>query len=422
MSNRSIFDILKLNSSIPEDVEVIDREYRAVDIDKVVIDENVYTNYGAYSFIWEKTYVKSPQRSSGGVVYLNSHSTFLTGHFVIDFSVISIDDYRSIMKQHYEKNEFIVKCYDPIYNKTIKLKMYFATEEMAKLYTINKRIWNKDQWEDWIMLAGIQDYKLEMISTNADLDLVGVTYHFNPPADTGLLDQTQGEESVYVGEEIIIGSNSDYQLETFGTKYKFSKWNTQPDGSGVNYMDGYAYTINTDLVLYAQWESQENHILTYNYGLADPSIIEWATTPITNKTVVSGQSIGELPSFENPYVTIDDTKYYPYHSGKWYKLPVKTPNINDFEVSDNDLYWGNRDSSIYLLFDTYAYFLNLYIDGVLYQRLYAKYNSTIAFPELVKSGYTFDGWYTTPDYQEDTKFSGNMPPYNLDLYARWIKQ
>ena len=108
-NRRNLIDILKLDPNIPEDFEIIDKEYRAVDIEKVVIGGNTYTNYGAYSYILEKTYVKSPSRSaSGSIGNLNSYATFLTGHLVIDFSIISIDDYRAIMRQHYEQNENVV--------------------------------------------------------------------------------------------------------------------------------------------------------------------------------------------------------------------------------------------------------------------------------------------------------------------------
>ena len=167
-NRRSIIDIINLNPNNMDDLKALDNDYRAVDIDKVKIDGNTFTNYGAYSFIWEKTYIQSPSRAGDGSIRdLNAHATFLTGHLIIDFSVISIDDYRALMQLHYSKNEFTVECYDPIYNKKVKLNMYFATEEMAKLHIINRKIWNNDEWQDWLILAGARDYQLEMISTNS---------------------------------------------------------------------------------------------------------------------------------------------------------------------------------------------------------------------------------------------------------------
>lgn len=403
-------------------MQIIHTEYRAVNIDKIKINGNTYTNYGAYSFIWEKSYFTSPTRSGRGVIgNLNSYSTFLVGHFTIDFSIISIDDYRSIMRQHYEQNEFVVECYDPIYNEYIKLKMYFATEEMAKLFIVNKKIQNKTEWENWLMVVGVQDYKLEMISTNNDLDLVSVVYHLNPPTDTGYLDQTIGENDVYKGEDLLIGGASDFQTETFGGAYKFTKWNTSPNGGDLgNYMDGYAYTINNDLVLYAQWESATDHLLTFNYGLADPVINESANTYETNRVVVQGKSIGLLPIPETPTVKIDNTIYYPYKNGAWYKTPTKAPN--SVPISSNELYWLDRDSTIYLLYDTETYSITYFVDGELHSTESAvEYKTLIPLPQLVKSGFTFDGWYTTSDFKDGTKASGTMPPYPLTLYARWVE-
>ena len=418
---RSIYEILSLDS------EQAYNEYRAIDIDKVVIDENVFTNYGAYSFIWEKTFVKQPQRSaSGSIGNLNSYATFLTPHLILDFSVMSIDDYRAIMRMHYEKNEFIVKCYDPIYNETITVKMYFGTEEMAKLHTISRvRLAENGVWEDWVELAAVNEYKVELIGTNNAIDTISVIYHKNPPITTGEADSTIGEEDIYIGEEIVIGASaSAITSETFNGLYKFKHWNTTSELSDKNvYVDGQAYTINNDLVLYAQWDSATSHILSYNYGLGDPDINEESYTYITNRTVVQGQSIGVLPDVPIPKVKYTrngvENTYTPYYNGKWYKTPVKASN--SVPISNNALYWLNRDSTIYLLYDVMSYTLKLYIDGKLYQTNSIGYNTPINLPSLVQSGKTFDGWYSTPDFVEGSKvLSNSMPPFDLTLYARWV--
>ena len=79
----SLYDILALNPNIPQDWEVIKREYLAVDMDKVVIDGDTFTNYGDFQFVWEKSYVKEPERSGKGVIdNLNAYATFITPHFI----------------------------------------------------------------------------------------------------------------------------------------------------------------------------------------------------------------------------------------------------------------------------------------------------------------------------------------------------
>ena len=88
-NRRNVIDILSLNHNIPEDWEIIEKEYKAVDIDKLKIDGNTYTNYGAYAFIWEISYVKPPERSANGAISnLNSYAVIITGHLIIDYSII----------------------------------------------------------------------------------------------------------------------------------------------------------------------------------------------------------------------------------------------------------------------------------------------------------------------------------------------
>jgi uncharacterized repeat protein (TIGR02543 family) len=422
----SVYDILALDPNKSADWKIIDKKYRAVDIEKVIIDGDTFTNYGDFQFVWEKSYVKSPSRSNAGVIdNLNSYATFVTPHLILNFSIMSIDDYRAIMRKDLERNEFIVECYDPIYNKRITVKMYFATPQMAKLYTIAKTRMNGSEWEDFVEIVGVHGYTVELIGTNADLDKVSVIYHLNPPADTGYADQTFGEDDVYQGEDIVIGgSASNFVAETFGGIYKFAKWNTSASGGEQgNYINDYSYTINSDLELYAQWDKLEEKTLTFNYGLADPSINESTYTYETSRKVVQGKSIGTLPTAQTPTVKAKDlngneTTYTPYTNGAWYKTPIKIPN--SVAVKNGDLYWLNRDSTIYLLYDVSKYLLNLYLDGSLYQTNSVEYNTPMNLPLLVKSGYTFDGWYYTADFQNGTKVSGLMPPYALTLYARWV--
>jgi uncharacterized repeat protein (TIGR02543 family) len=432
MSNRSIFEILSLNPNIQKDWNVIKNEYIPVDIHKVVIDGDVFTNYGGFQFIWEKSYIEEPKRSARGTLgNLNSQATFVTPHLILDFSIMSIDDYRAIIKKDLEKNEFVVECYDPIYNKKIKVKMYFSTLQMAKLFTINKIRFNGEKWEEFLELAGVHDYTVEMVGTNNELDLVSVIYHLNPPSTLGISDKTVGDQDVYAGEEIIIGGASDFQTETFGGWYKFKKWNTSPDGGLTgNYIDGYAYTINTDLVLYAQWQATEEHILTFNYGLSDPVLNNEEYEYENNRLVFNGASIGVLPTPKLPTVEYEDingnkVKTTPYTNGEWWKVPQKVTKVDEngnnisetLKVFNNESFWANRDTTIYWLMDTLKYHLVLMVDDKKFLDTNVGYNENMNLPQIVKEGYTFDGWYTSTD----RKINGKMPPMDLTLYAKWIK-
>ena len=429
-SRNSVYDILQ-RVNTDNYINSPHRDYEAVDIDKVVIGGNTFKNYGAYQFIWEKSFIKSPERSANGTIdNLNSYATFLTPHLILDFSVMSIDDYRQIMQLHYSANEFIVECYDTIYNRKIKVKMYFATEEMAKLHTISQhRLLKNGKWEDWVDLVGVSEYKVELIGTNNNIDRISVIYHLNPPSDIGYTDQTVGDYDVYNGEEIIVGNGaSSITQEVFDGRYKFSHWSTTPTPpkGADTYINGNVYRINqgddeSTIHFYAQWTPTTEHILSYNYGIADAVIDEEKYQYLTSKSVSYGSGIGSLPTV--PVVKIKhknkegaEIDYEPYYNGAWYKTPVKS--TNSVAVTDGELFWVNRDATIYLLYDTYKYPLRLFVDDEPFSESRIEYNGATNLPTLVKKDYNFDGWYR----ENGEKFSGNMPPYDINLYARWTKK
>ena len=391
------------------------------DIAKVEIDGNTFTGYKTFSFIREKSYVKSPERSSSGVIEnLNSYSSFLTPHFTIDFSLMSIEDYRRLMELIYSKNEFIVKCFDVVGNKVATEKMYFATEEMPKLWAIARAL----NGEEWVELLGVQDYTVEMIGTNASFDYVSVVYHSNPPEGSGLTDTTEAEDDVYKGEELIVGQNSSFQNNP-PQGYKFAYW---VDDKGTTYLDGYAYTINHDIVLYAVWESTDKHTLVFNYGLSTTAIDNETKKFINSRIVTKGKSIDILPAIESsPEVVYENEKYYPYYNGEWWKTTTKAKKVDEYgnditdtlKVKDNDLYWLDYDTTIYALYDKQEYEVKYYIDNEEYDLVKVKYGETVFLPKLVRDGYTFKGWYGNDTFTKEPPTT--MPPFPINLYATWEK-
>ena len=199
--------------------------YTAHGIEKVIIDGNEFTDYGAFSFLWEKTYVKSPVRSGSGVIgNLDSYATFVTPHLKIDFSMMSIDSYRTMMNLIYNKNEFLVTCYDVVNDALTTNRMYFSTEEMPKLWTIGQML----NGESWTELLGVQDYTVEMIGTNVRVDLVKVQYY------DWYLNTTPIYEEDGVPLQILkVGNGVDLSaLQRTGFYFK-GAWSLQPNGSGV---------------------------------------------------------------------------------------------------------------------------------------------------------------------------------------------
>ena len=403
------------------------KEYEAVGIEEVIINGNRFKNYGQYRFIWEKSYDISPERSKGGSMgNINSIPTFLVAHLIMDFSVMSIDDYRKIMILHYGANEFTVECYDPIYNRKITVKMYFATEEMAKLYTIaQNRLLPNGQWEEWVDLVGVTEYAVELIGTNNDLDLVSVKYEYsikdengNPiyVAPNGSPMPDQYEEDIYLGEEIVVGSNSTFPNTPPSNSLKFKHW---VDDGGLIYTNGSVVTVNAPLTLYAVWETSATKTLTFNYGLSDEdyTVTNGIREPISNREVQFGQSIGILPTLTvEPTETYNGEKIPVYENGAWYRTPSKTT-----EVTDNEVYWIDRDTTIYALYDKKKFWVTYHTGApdITIPTQNVAYDEIVYTPTLYRDGYTFKGWYTDGEWENAFNDNDRMPPKNLDLYARW---
>lgn len=245
------------------------RQYKAVGIERVIIDGNIFTDYGAFSYIEEKSYVKSPIRSASGTIEnLDSYAWFLTPHLKIDFGLMSIDSYRTLMNLIYSKNEFMVSCYDVVKNALVHHKMYFATEEMPKLWTIVDALNGN---ENAVMLLGVQDYTVEMIGTNSGVSTVSITYSLNPPIswsdDTTTVVNIPRNIAYPVGDNAIIEvtdpNDSTKKVPTrisnitFGDKYKFSYWCVNSNGTGIQYKDDQAVRFTSATVLYAIWEKSD---------------------------------------------------------------------------------------------------------------------------------------------------------------------
>lgn len=250
-------------------------------IHRVLIDGNEFTDYSAFSFIWEKTYVKSPVRSGDGSIgNLNSYPSFITPHLKIDFSMISIDDYRRLMKLMYSKNEFKVTCYDVVYDTEVTNNMYFSTEEMPKLWAIARAL-NSDDF--CVELLGVQDFTIELVGTNTKVPTSSVTFYVNAPREislTGYEDNPSltveipsniaipiGEYAIFTkkikekvtenGQEVEKDKEITVRLadETFGDTHQMIGWKDLK--SGLKYMDDDAYLIRQDTNLYALWQRLE---------------------------------------------------------------------------------------------------------------------------------------------------------------------
>lgn len=146
------------------------KNYIATGIGGYSVDGVEYAGYGEYTFTWEKTLSKTPERAlDGNMGNLDTFSSFVVPRMKVDYSLMTITDYRRLMKQYLNKNtetnkfenknHFTVTCYDPIYDETITADMYMATPAEPKFYT-------RTEEDGTVELLGVRDYTVEFIGTN----------------------------------------------------------------------------------------------------------------------------------------------------------------------------------------------------------------------------------------------------------------
>lgn len=384
------------------------------ELSEVIIDGNRISGYFEYSFFHAKTMTKSPERTmSGSMPQINSIPFVLTPRLRIKFSLMPIETYRTIMKLIYAKNEFTIQCYDEIYDRVITFKAYFDTEDFPELFMYG------------LKLLGAMNYEIILNGTNNEIDKANVTYHLNPPLSTGVSDMTFGSDDISLNTEFVVGEGCDFQTETFNGKYKFSKWNEKPDGTGFAYVDGNVYTLNKSLTLYAQWEASTSYMLAFNYGLGETAL-DSTNTPIYSRSVTYGGTYGgtagSLPNTEAQKVTYNGQEYTPYVRRGWYQTPTIGEGSTEITADTKYLIGGN--STIYQIFEPLDYTITFNSNGGNYtpNPTTQKYGTFIYEPSApTKSGFTFDGWYTTNNFAVGSKFTFNtMPPLNITLYAKWV--
>lgn len=133
-------------------------------------DNDKFSNYGTYSFVWQKTLKESPSRmDNGGLPQLRNIPSFITGNLKINFDLISIDDYRRLMKLIYNVKEhcYKVKTYDIVYDRMVIIEMYIQPEEMPTIYAISDGLQQGNN-DDIIDLIGVRSHVIQLVGTGND--------------------------------------------------------------------------------------------------------------------------------------------------------------------------------------------------------------------------------------------------------------
>jgi uncharacterized repeat protein (TIGR02543 family) len=235
----------------------------------------------------------------------------------------------------------------------------------------------------------------------------------------------QYEEDIYLGEEIVVGSNSTFPTTPPSNAYQFSHWTMLSQKPNGEYevlgerSNGLVMTINAPTIFRAEWKPTSTRTLSFNYGLSDEdfTVTNGIREPILNKEVQFGQVIDFLPRLTvEPTVVYNGEKIPVYHNGAWYRTPSKNTKV---EVGQT--YWIDRDTIIYALYDKKLFSVTYHTNApdITIPTQSVAYDEIVYAPTLYREGYTFKGWYTDSEFKN--AFNGEMPPKNLNLYARWEK-
>ena len=417
----TMYDILK-NSL------VVRRErYGTTAISHIVIDGNKFGGYKTFSSFWEKTYVKQPERSASGVIdNLNSYATFVTFHLKVDFAMMSIDDYRRLYNLMLDRNEFTVTAYNVLDNSTPHTcKMYFAPDQMPKLYAVARKL--QGQGDKYIEVLGVQDYTIELIGTNASMDKVEIRYY---DENDNLI--ANSVKSVDKGVETIV--NYDYTP----TNGRFDgKWQKN-DVEGAFVFNGSVITPTDNVKLKAVVEPTNQYTLLMDYGVGIKPIPQDSTKQVDSFTIQYDTTLGSAISNANitlsngtklafpssgtgvPDITYNGKKYsgsQAYEFSGWYW----TTEVNSgTQVNANTIYNYQLNRTIHQIYTPKNYRIDFTTNdtAITLLPITAKYNEKVVVPKLNKSGRNFKGWYWK-DGETEVGFNGTMPPFNLDLYAKW---
>ena len=386
--------------------------YETRQLDRVTIDGNELQGYFEYSYMDEKSYVKSPIRSSSGAIEnLNSYASFLTPRLVIRYNYMHIEDYRTLMKLIRSKNEFVVECYDIVLDKRVTHKMYFAPANMPSIH------------QRYLEVLGVKDYTVELIGTNASLDTIEVRYY---DYNNSLI--AEATQYLTKGTEVLIGYNF-----VAPTGYRFDGiWKS----GDANFRNGEVIRLSEDLELVAQLTPTDEYTLTFDYG--NGNVLYSQTTGAVNAIkIVEGQSIGEAINSANitlndgtkfafpaygtgaKTVKIDDKTYTPYEFKGWYWT---TEIASGSQVTQSTIFDYTTNRTLHQIYSPISYTVTFVTNNVSisFDTIDISYGASVSLPIPNISGYTFEGWYLDASLTKAFSSGSIMPPYNITLYGKWV--
>jgi hypothetical protein len=254
------------------------------------LDGVTFKGYKAYSFFYEITLLKQPERTQSGVIDLSTHAYFLTPHLKIDYSLMPYPMFCKLRQMMTQKLTFNLTCFDTDNHTVVEnVEVYFAPDSFPKFATMARRLSeptaetvNSDnpiyEVNKYIEILGVRDYTIELIGTNRDVATNEVTYVLNKPSgissiydnyadsvirnypanstikmgarafiDTGKKDAL-GNAVVELISSLVFFENPD---DENSKKWEFVEWK---DTNDYTYIDGNEYFIKGNKTYDACWK------------------------------------------------------------------------------------------------------------------------------------------------------------------------
>ena len=214
---------------------------------------------------------------------------------------------------------------------------------------------------------------------------------------------------------------ADQKIEYIGIPkrdgYAFLGWECSADEKLYPYSPS-NMKLTQDTVLTAKW-TENTHTITlhaiggYMYDNIAKKYLEEKKVLVPHGKLPNGNIIGSA------------TNDRGNSTMKWATTPDGSPiNLNQYEFTcDMDLYAIWQDKwQISLIMNGGCYSSSNINDCYSTSVVRGEAMSYPRAEEMVRDGYTFGGWYTTPNFAEDSRVEipGYVPTHNCFLYAKWI--
>ncbi len=158
--------------------------------------------------------------------------------------------------------------------------------------------------------------------------------------------------------------------------YDLVGWNTEPDGTGTDYVEGQEISLTADLYLYAKWEEQKPATVTITY--------------IYNNGTEDGTDTAQvIPGAD---IAFPDASRKGYNFKGWYEdedLTELAGNAGETHPAPQ------KDTTYYAAWERAEATVSFDADGGKLEGgdVTAKIDDIIALPACTKDGYEFVGWY-----------------------------